>query len=190
MADRLVRSETREMSPLEQRHVMTSESAVRLLTALQDRAVDACVGGGWAVDALLGEQTREHSDLDLWVEATKVESLLVALAGAGVDRVFPWPGDRPWNFVLHDGGELRIDLHLYEQLDNGTWHYGSVVTGDRVPDEALQGRGTIAGTPVRCDHPTWSVQWHGGYPLRAVDRHDVPRLCERFGIELPEPYRT
>ena len=29
----------------------------------------ACVGGGWAVDALLGAQTRGHADRDLWVPA-------------------------------------------------------------------------------------------------------------------------
>jgi lincosamide nucleotidyltransferase A/C/D/E len=169
---------------------MTAESAVRLLGVLHDRGVDPCVGGGWAVDALLGEQTREHSDLDLWVSATDVEPLFAGLAAARVDRVFPWPGDRPWNFVLHDGGELRVDLHLYEPLGDGSWHYGSLLSGERLPDDALQGGGSIAGTPVRCDAAPWSVRWHTGYPLRPVDRHDVPLLCERFGIDLPDDYRT
>ncbi len=169
---------------------MTADSAVRLLGALSEHGVDACVGGGWAVDALLGEQTREHSDLDLWVSAAEVEPLFVALAEVGVDRLFPWPGDRPWNFVLHDGAELRIDLHLYEWVDDGSWHYGSVVGGERVPAEALGGHGAISRTSVRCEDATWSVRWHSGYPLRPVDRHDVPLLCERFGIELPEEYRA
>lgn len=48
-------------------HVMTAASADGLLGVLGDHGVDACVGGGWAVDALLREQTREHSDLDLWL---------------------------------------------------------------------------------------------------------------------------
>ena len=144
----------------------------------------------WAVDALLGEQTREHSDLDLWVSAPDVEPLFVALAEVGVDRLFPWRGDRPWNFVVHDGAELRIDLHLYEWVDDGSWHYGSVVGGERVPAEALGGHGVISGTPVRCEDAAWSVRWHSGYPLRPADRHDVPLLCERFGIELPEEYRA
>lgn len=47
--------------------------AVTLLGRFSDHKVDACVGGGWAVDALLMEQTREHSDLDRWAPATHLD---------------------------------------------------------------------------------------------------------------------
>ena len=81
-------------------HLMPAEVAVGVLDRLLDHGVDACVGGGWAVDALTGRQTRKHSDLDLWVLADHLEPLFVAFSSLGLDRVFPWPGDRPWNFVL------------------------------------------------------------------------------------------
>lgn len=74
---------------------MTAGDATALLGRLAEHGADACVGGGWAVDALLGEQTREHADLDLWVPAGDLERLFVAFAECGVDRIFPWPGDRP-----------------------------------------------------------------------------------------------
>lgn len=171
------------------RHRMTAKGAVRLLASLEAHAVGFCVGGGWGVDALLGRQTREHADLDLWLPAADLGKLLSALAAAGVDRVFPWPGDRPWNFVLHDGGSRRVDLHLYERLPDGSLHYGSVVDGHRVEAEALTGRGVIAGVAVPCEHPRWALEWHTGYPARDVDRHDVPLLAERFGLPLPEAFR-
>ncbi|WP_405095193.1 nucleotidyltransferase domain-containing protein [Micromonospora sp. NBC_01412] len=164
---------------------MTAEDAVALLGRLSDHQVDVCVGGGWGVDALLKDQTREHSDLDVWAPAAQLERLFVALAKGGVDRVLPWPDDRPWNFVLHDGGRLRVDLHLYEPLPEGALHYGSAVDGVVFPAEALAGDGLIAGRAVRCEAAEWAVRWHTGYPPRAVDRHDVPLLCERFGIDLP-----
>ena len=66
-------------------HHMPAESAVRILQRLADDGVGACLGGGWAVDALLGQQTREHSDLDLWVAATDAEGLFSALADLGID---------------------------------------------------------------------------------------------------------
>ena len=48
---------------------MTAGDATAPLGGLAEHEVDACVGGGWAVDALLGAQAREHADLDLWVPA-------------------------------------------------------------------------------------------------------------------------
>ncbi|MGC5018811.1 nucleotidyltransferase domain-containing protein [Micromonospora sp. DT47] len=170
------------------RYVMAAEDVTTLLDGLNEHQVEACVGGGWGVDALLGEQTREHSDLDLWLPAAHLERLFLAFAARGLDRIHPWPGDRPWNFVLHDGVRLRVDLHLYEVLPDGSIHYGSAVDGVSFPAEALAGRGTIAGRAVRCDAPEWAVRWHTGYPPRPVDRHDVPLLCERFEVDLPEGF--
>lgn len=46
--------------------LMSGQQAVTLFADLEDYGARPCVGGGWAVDALLGEQTRQHSDLDLW----------------------------------------------------------------------------------------------------------------------------
>jgi lincosamide nucleotidyltransferase A/C/D/E len=167
---------------------MPAESATMLLAALAREGVDACVGGGWAVDALLGEQTREHSDLDLWAPAASLHDVFRALVPLGVDRILPWPGDRPWNFVLHDGRTRRVDLHLYEPLPDGDLHYGSVTAPYVMPAAALSGRGAIAGVDVRCDDAAWSVRWHSGYPPRPSDSHDVALLCARFGIEVPDGF--
>jgi lincosamide nucleotidyltransferase A/C/D/E len=169
-------------------YVMSAQDAVALLKRLDAHAADVCVGGGWSVDALLGEQTREHSDLDLWVPADHLERLFVAFAETGVDRLFPWPGDRPWNFVLHDGVRRRVDLHLYEPLADGSWHYGSVVDSGTYPADALAGSGAIGGTAVRCESAEWALRCHTGYPARPVDHHDVPLLCRRFGLALPDGF--
>jgi lincosamide nucleotidyltransferase A/C/D/E len=138
---------------------MTAESALALLDALQLGGVDACVGGGWAIDALVGEQTREHSDLDLWVDAAHLDSLIQVLAARELDRLLPWGGDRPWNFAVHDGAQLRIDLHLYEVLPGQLeLHYGSVTAGVRFPVGSLTGVGRIGGRRVRCDSVAWAMQ--------------------------------
>ena len=138
---------------------------------------------------MLGEQTREHADLDLWLEAPTIEPLFVAMAGLGIDRVFPWPGDRPWNFVLHDGGLLRIDLHCFEAASADTLHYGAFDGNQTFPTAALTGRGHIGGMAVQCEHPEWAVRWRVGYPRRPVDRHDVARLRTRFALDIPETFR-
>jgi len=168
--------------------LMTAGDAVALLKLLGEHQVEAVVGGGWGVDALLGEQTREHSDLDLWLPAAHLERLFGAFESAGVDRILPWPGDRPWNFVLHDGAFRRVDLHLYEVRADGSLHYGSALAGEVIPAIALAGTGTIAGVSVRCEAAESSLRWHTGYPPREVDRHDVQLLCDRFGFALPAAY--
>lgn len=170
-------------------HRMEAYDVTAIVGALEDAGVHPCVGGGWAVDALVGEQTRTHADLDLWVPAAELDRLITAFAARRLDRLLPWGGDRPWNMVLHDGGRLRVDLHLYEPRPDGDLHYGSALDGQTFPALALSGSGRIGGRSVRCDHPEWSLRWHTGYPPRAVDHHDVAQLCRRFGLEPPAEFR-
>jgi lincosamide nucleotidyltransferase A/C/D/E len=168
---------------------MPASAAVTLLAALATERVDACVGGGWASDALLGAQTRPHEDLDLWAPASQLPSLFTALAACGVDRVCPWPDNRPWNFPLHDGGELRVDLHLYESLDDGALHYGSVASPWLFSRDDLTGAGMIGAVGVICETPSFVLRCRTGYEPRPVDRQDVALLCQRFGLTAPEAYR-
>jgi lincosamide nucleotidyltransferase A/C/D/E len=169
-------------------YAMPAESALQLLDDLRDHGVAACVAGGWAIDALLGEQTRPHADLDIWVDAAETEALFAAFVDTGVDRIYPWPGDRPWNFVLHDGRSRRVDLHFYERLADGRLRYGSLTAPFEFTGNDLAGQGTIAGVPVRCEAAQFSLANHTGYPQREIDRHDVALLCERFGFPLPPGY--
>lgn len=145
-----------------------------------------CVGGGWAVDALVGEQTREHADLDVWVDANDFEGLLAGFATEGVDRIHPWPGDRPWNFVLHDGWSRRVDLHVYETLGGGSLQYGSVRTPFTFRETDISGEGWIAGVSVRCERPEFALRNHTGYEPREIDGHDIALLCSRFGLVHPD----
>jgi lincosamide nucleotidyltransferase A/C/D/E len=168
---------------------MRAEAASEFMAALQAHGVAACVGGGWAVDALVGKQTRPHEDLDIWVDAADTEALFAAVVDQGLDRIYPWPGDRPWNFVLHDGESRRVDLHMYELLANGRLHYGSVTAPFVFTERDLSGRGQIAGIPVRCERPEFALQNRTGYKARDTDRHDVAVLCGHFGIQLPHSYR-
>ena len=162
-------------------HQMPAGLVVELVQALRERGTDPCVGGGWAVDALVGKQTRPHTDLDLWLTAADFEPAIAVFAERGLDRLLAWGGDRPWNFALHDGGSLRVDLHLYEVLPDGGVHYGSALDGHPFPASALRGSGVISGYPVRCDAAEWSLRWHTSYPPRDVDRHDIALLRDLTG---------
>jgi lincosamide nucleotidyltransferase A/C/D/E len=56
-----------------------------------------------------------------------------------------------------------------------------------VPD-ALQGRGTIGGVPVRCLSAAMHMLTHSGYVLQAKDIQDLRHLHERFGVAYPADF--
>lgn len=157
---------------------MPAGAALELIAASIARCVSPSVGGGWAVDALVGRQTRDHRDLDLWVAADEAEGLFAAFVGSGVDRLLPWPGDRPWNFVLHDGGRRRVDLHFYEPAGDGGLRYGGVADPFDFALADISARGVIDGVPVRCESASFALENHTGYLKRDSDLHDIALLRE------------
>jgi lincosamide nucleotidyltransferase A/C/D/E len=168
---------------------MTAEAATALLDALEDADIHVWIDGGWAVDAVLGEQSREHSDLDVVVEVTDVPRLRALLGTYGFLEV-PRPDTRPWNFVLSDPGGRQVDVHVIAIDEHGHGAYGPALEGAAYTSESLTGTGSIAGRHVRCIEPSWLLRFKSGYEPRSTDRHDVAALCARFGFEVPQPYRV
>lgn len=147
------------------------------------------VDGGWGVDALLGESTREHADLDLALDEDAAAVLVPALRARGfVEVELDRPGRSDWNFVLADVHDHRLDLHVVRWDEAGNGVLGPPEHGSAYPAGSLTGTGTIAGRTVRCVEPVAMVAFHTGYPVDADDWADVSRLCARFGIPVPEDY--
>jgi Aminoglycoside-2''-adenylyltransferase len=80
-------------------------------TCRQNR-IDVWIDGGWGVDALLGEQTRIHRDLDIAVQHRHVPRLRALLEARGYKDV-PRDDTRDCNFVLGDDLGHQIDVHSY-----------------------------------------------------------------------------
>jgi hypothetical protein len=115
------------------RHEMTAPSAAEILRTLPAVGAAVTVGGGWAIDALMGKQSRRHEDLDLWLPAADLECLIKAFVASGLDRLYPWGDDRPWSVVVHDGGRLRARTPRAVPIANETASpdaVGRLVRGD------------------------------------------------------------
>jgi lincosamide nucleotidyltransferase A/C/D/E len=69
---------------------MTSDSLGDLLRLFEAAGIEVWLDGGWAVDALLGEQTRPDKDVDIIVRATDLSHLRRILGSRG--------------FVVKEGG--------------------------------------------------------------------------------------
>lgn len=146
------------------------------------------IDGGWGVDALLGEQTREHADLDVAVEARHLEALVRALSAAGFTAVGE-EGATAWNFLMaHQDGAV-VDVHVVTLDAEGNGVLGPAARGSVYPAASLTGRGRLGTREVSCISAVWAVRFHDEYPGDDDDRADVLALCERFGLAVPEQYR-
>lgn len=167
---------------LENQAEMTAEDVLTVIQLLNQNGIEIIIDGGWAVDAVLGEQTRPHEDLDLAVfheDVPKIRSLFEALGYQEVPRDDSWE----CNFVLGDNQGHLIDFHSCT-FDSE----GNNIFGVKYPLESLQGSGIIGDLPVRCIPPDILVKFHSGYELDENDYQDVKLLCEKFGLQIPEEF--
>ena len=142
--------------------------------------------GGWGVDALVGQQTRIHHDVDVLVEVTELEGFRARLHELGFEFRYLWDDEtwsvhdpswssddeQPTAFVYTHPDGREIDVHVVKFDESG------VVTLWTVPYqltvEGLRGIGTVAGHPVRCLTREMQVETHTGYelpPHHAADLH-------------------
>jgi lincosamide nucleotidyltransferase A/C/D/E len=74
------------------------DQVLDLLARLAAAGVRVWIGGGWGIDALVGEQTRSHDDLDLAVDTRDEAHAIHTLQHAGfriAENHRPTPTDRP-----------------------------------------------------------------------------------------------
>ena len=160
---------------------------IEVIERLRAHGIDVWIEGGGGVDALVGGQTRAHADLDLGVRFEDVARICDVLPE--FDRSDDeWPS----SFVLRDQAGRKVDCHPL-RFDNRGDGWQADPTGGpphRWPREGLGAVGLIGGVEVRCITAELQIAWHQYPEFDDLDWADMQRLlAERFGLELPEPYR-
>lgn len=157
--------------------MLTAEDVLDILGLL--REFDVWIAGGWGIDALVGEQTREHRDLDLLHRREQEPEVVAALSKAGFGETVDW---RPVRFVMADG-RREIDLHPLRFASDGSAVQESLEADKpfRYPAECFV-TGTIGGVTVPCLSAEQQVYFHQGYEPAERDRQDMARLRQAFGI--------
>jgi len=164
--------------------LVDARDVLAVLDLLAAAGVEAWVDGGWGVDALVGEASRAHSDVDLVVPLPSVDAVLSALATAGYGRVLrDW---RPTAVAVTDERGREVDLHLVTPAADGggdqalpgggSFHYPSPVAG------------MVGGRAVRCVDARTQVRPHLGYPPTPKGRADMRLLRDHLAVELVPPY--
>lgn len=154
---------------------MNSHEVVRIVGWIDRHEVCYQINGGWAVDALIGRQTRAHRDLDLFVDATAVADLLSWLRSEGyVEEVDELPAR-----VELRRDQQRVDVHpmTLDSAANGTqwnaageaiyWHPAETRT-----TAEINGHSVCVATAARLE------ELRQGYPPREEDLHDLELLSQ------------
>jgi lincosamide nucleotidyltransferase A/C/D/E len=168
--------------------MMAAGDVVEIMFRLQSAGIDAWLDGGWGIDALLGEETRDHEDLDIVLELGRFDEAAVALSWLGFSLTID---ERPTRAVLQDESGRQIDVHTVTFDDAGGGV--QVLPGARsytYPAAGFAGRGMVGGEKLRCMSAAVQIECHLGYEPTAKDRRDVRLLAERFGLPLPKGYRS
>jgi lincosamide nucleotidyltransferase A/C/D/E len=164
---------------------MDAARVLDLLACLRTCDIAFWLDGGWAIDALLAEQTRPHDDLDLVARLTDSARIEQALRERGYVLAFGAP---PSSFELVDGEGHQVDVHPASFTTTGEGVYKMANGEDWIyPAEAFRGIGHILRQEVPCLTPEVVMISHTtGYALDDAHRQDVRALGERYGIPVPE----
>jgi lincosamide nucleotidyltransferase A/C/D/E len=175
--------------------MVRAKDVVRIYQQLLSHGIEVWLTGGWGIDALLGEQTRPHKDLDLIMLVDDVVRMRELLSREGYGLQELWSENR-WAtdargaeiataFVLNDAEGREIDVHVMclDEQGNGipAWEAEGLI----LDQLSLSGEGVITGVSVWCLSPEMQMLCHTGYALPDVQRRDLALLQERFGVEVP-----
>jgi len=167
---------------------MTADALLDLLQLFESAGIEVWLDGGWAVDALLGAQTRPHKDADIILRVADLPKLRETMESRGFEIQH---GGAEFNFVLADQAGHEVDVHAINFDLDGNGVYRMENGSDWIfPAAGFSGRGVVQGVGVRCLSAETQVLCHAhGYIPTEKDLRDMELLRARFGVELPPHLR-
>ena len=167
---------------------MDANEVVAVLTTLADAGVDSWLCGGWGIDALLGERTRHHHDLDIGIWSGHEPAAMAALAADGFTMAAR-DDLRPVRFVMRDSTGRTVEVYPLDFEPDGSATQANMdgLPAFRYPATELVS-GVVGGFAVQCISAELQLQFHLGYEPSDIDRSDMDALHDRLGLTLEPPY--
>ena len=138
--------------------------------------------GGWALDALLGDVTRDHGDIEFWVERKDADAVLDALVGVGAMPTETQPIEESREYTIDDVmfSSAYFDRgsdDTYYRLE-GRWSDWNFPVGSfgedtgQLADLTLPVMSATGMLAMKQQYPTL----RNGKPLREKDVRDIELL--------------
>jgi hypothetical protein len=164
----------------------------KVIAVLQPADVPAWLFGGWGLDARIGRITREHGDVEFWVERIHAERSKALLVGAGATALttqppeeaceFTWD-DVPFSTAYFDRGPDGSSSQPQGRFSDWLFPPGSLgdepVPLDGTPVLAMSASGMLA---MKEQYP----RLRHGRPWRPKDVTDIELLRGLAAAERPD----
>jgi Aminoglycoside-2''-adenylyltransferase len=156
----------------------------KVMAVMQAEGISAWLFGGWGLDARIGRITRQHGDVEFWVERIHADRSKAALVAAGAVALSTQPPEEACEFTWDDG--LFSTAYFDRQQDGsfiqllGRWSDWRLPPGsfgdepvilDGTPVLAMSAAGMLA---MKEQYPTL----RNGGPWRQKDIADIAALRE------------
>lgn len=159
--------------------------ACEILSWAYNNNIEIWLDGGWGVDALLGKETRQHNDIDLFVEEKNYNKFIEIIKNKGFNEIVVEYTSEVHTFWSDN--KLRIiDLRMFKDNCDGTICY----EGEVFQKNIFDGVGKIGNIMVSCINAKNQVLFHLGYEFGESEIHDVKLLCKEFDIPIPKEYEN
>jgi hypothetical protein len=119
----------------------------KVIAVLHADGISAWLFGGWGLDARIGRITREHGDVEFWVERAHAERSKALLVGAGVTALPTQPPEESCEFIL-DG--VSFSTAYFDRRTDGSFDQPLGGFSDWLfpPGSFGDEPATLDGTPV------------------------------------------
>ena len=154
---------------------VTISDLFQVLDLLENLGVRYWLDGGWGVDALRGQQTRIHRDIDIDFDSRCTDRLLGFLQEKGFVIETNW---LPTRVELFHEVLGYIDIHPFVLNEDGTCKQADLQGGWYEFQPDYFGTATLKGRVIPCISLKGQKIFHTGYELRDKDVHDLIILDE------------
>lgn len=160
---------------MEKKEIAEKADLLWILDLLDSMNMKYWVDGGWGIDILLGQQKREHRDVDINFDGTYTDALLEKLTQQGCEITTDW---RPCRIELYHPDRSYLDIHPLTINEDGSAKQAAPDGGWYELEADWFSSASFEGRIIPCISAEAQKLFHSGYELREKDRIDIQNLEE------------
>lgn len=160
---------------MNKKDITTTDDLFTVINLLEKLGIKYWIDGGWGVDVLYGDQTRNHRDIDIDFDAQQTKKLLKKLLQFGYNIETDL---RPVRIELYSNKYGYLDIHPFILNKDGTSKQANFEGGFYEFDKDFFGKAIFREKNIPCISLKGQKIFHAGYELRDKDKHDISIIEE------------